>query len=503
MRFKHAIAALLLGLLGLGPGGVPGATAQTPVPSQAPAPAPTPESSGGSFVTPFPENDTYRIQVYGDSLAEGMLGGLIEALTGEPRITLQRRHRKLAAVFGKESEDETPAIEAELGREPPHIAVVMLNPTSGFPWRQPYDRRKFPPGTEAWKDEFDRRRDEWKVLYGARLDRINRAFRRRNIAVYWVGLPILRRQESTDDAQIINELVRERATFNGMKYVDVLASFADEGGAYNAYGPDLAGKSRQLRETDGVHFTQPGYRKLAHFIERELKRDITQARSDRNIPLAGAETEQRRIRPIKPATPATPVAAGPGARPGTAPGLPGLKSDRPGAPSRPAAPAVEGAAGDIKADNARITLKAATAPGRDDAVTLDILRPAIPANVVQLVTRRESVEKASQVGDSILTEIAGGLMVVSSVTAATETAGGDARRATPTNSPYYRALVKGERIEPRSGRADDFPWPRPEALPQPKPVPAAAPASPASKGGPTPPVPAKSPPPAKKAPSKG
>ena len=144
MSFTRAIAALVLCLTASGLGGVQRAAAQTPVPALTPAPAPTPESSGGSFVTPFPENDTYRIQVYGDSLAEGMLGGLIEALTGEPRITLQRKHRKLAGIFGKDSEDETPAIEAELGREPPHIAVVMLNPTSGFPWRQTYDRRKFP-----------------------------------------------------------------------------------------------------------------------------------------------------------------------------------------------------------------------------------------------------------------------------------------------------------------------------------------------------------------------
>ena len=39
-----------------------------------------------------------------------------------------------------------------------------------------------------------------------------------------------------------------------------------------------------LREQDGVHFTTAGYRKLAHFVERELKRDIAQARQDRAVP---------------------------------------------------------------------------------------------------------------------------------------------------------------------------------------------------------------------------
>jgi uncharacterized protein len=36
-------------------------------------------------------------------------------------------------------------------------------------------------------------------------------------------------------------------------------------------------------------------------------------------------------------------------------------------------------------------------------------------------------------------------------------------------SPYYRVLVKGERPEPKPGRADDFSWPRvePPAIPEP------------------------------------
>jgi hypothetical protein len=451
---------------------------------------PRAQEGGGSFVTPFPENDTYRVQVYGDSLAEGLLGGLIEGLSGEARVQVHRKHRKLGNMFRNDAEDESQAIETELAREPAHVAVIMFNPAWGFPWRQSYDRRRFPPGSEAWKDEFDRRRDEWKAAHGPRLDRLMRAFKRRNAAVYVVGLPILRRQEATDDAQALNELARERAVANGMRFIDVLATFADEGGVYTAHGPDLTGKSRQLRESDGVHFTQAGYRKLAHFVEREIKRDIALARSERSIPLAGTEAEQKRIRPQKVAAPA---AATPPARPG-APAAPGSKQDRGPATVRGGPPAADpgGQSGDIRADNARVTLKTLNTQGREDTVVIDILRPSIPANVVQLVTRRESADKASQVGDPVMTEIGGGLTVISSVTPTTEAGAGDARRSAPTNSPYYRALVKGERLEPKPGRADEFPWPRPEALPQPPPrpepvrAPAARPTAPEvpSKGAP-------------------
>src|SRR5437868_13390540 len=33
---------------------------------------------GGSFINPFPENDTYQVQVVGDWLADGLMGGLGE-----------------------------------------------------------------------------------------------------------------------------------------------------------------------------------------------------------------------------------------------------------------------------------------------------------------------------------------------------------------------------------------------------------------------------------------
>ncbi|MFM9938592.1 MAG: DUF459 domain-containing protein [Hyphomicrobiaceae bacterium] len=454
------------------------------------------DAGGGSFLTPFPEAETYRVQVYGDSLAEGLLGGLIEGLTGEARVLVQKKHRKLTTMLRTDGEDEAAAIDTELGRELAHIAVVMINPGDRYPWRQPFPRG-MRANSDAWKDEFDRRRDEWKAVHGAKLDKLMRTLKRRGAAAYFVGLPILRRQEPTDDAQIVNELVRERAYVNGMRFIDVLATFADEDGAYTQQGPDLAGKIRQLRENDGVHFTSAGYRKLAYFVEREIKRDIAQARTERSIPLAGTEAEQKRIRPVK-----TAAADAPTARPGV-PTVPGTKAG-PGPAARPVASALEAGGGDIRADNARITIKSTNAQGRDDSLTIDILRPSIPANVVQLVTRRESADRASQVGDPLVTEMPGGLMLVASVTPASEAgAPGDGRRTTATNTVYYRALVKGERIEPKPGRADDFPWPRPESQPLPRIEPAAAPKAAPKPAPPAaqPATPAKNPPP-KKAPAK-
>jgi hypothetical protein len=39
-------------------------------------------------------------------------------------------------------------------------------------------------------------------------------------------------------------------------------------------GPDFEGQIRRLRSGDGNHFTQPGARKLAHYVEREIQRAL-------------------------------------------------------------------------------------------------------------------------------------------------------------------------------------------------------------------------------------
>ena len=60
-------------------------------------------------------------------------------------------------------------------------------------------------------------------------------------------------------------------------------------------GPDMTGQVKRLRADDGMHFTMRGYLKLAHFVEKELRRDLNLAKIERNIPLAGNEEEQAKV----------------------------------------------------------------------------------------------------------------------------------------------------------------------------------------------------------------
>ena len=412
----------------------------------APSPVRAQTNEGGSFLDPFPENDKYRVQVWGDQMGDGLQEGLAELIAAEPRLQLDKKHRWLSGIMKADIDQEAKTIETALATGAPHIAVVILGAGDRIPLRRANNRR------------FNVGSDEWKEEYGRRLDLVMRAMRKRQVAVFWVGLPVMRRQEVTDDAEVINELIRSRALANGVRYIDIFASFAGPDKSYDANGPDLAGKIRNLRDNDGVHFSGAGYRKVAYFVERELKRAAAQAWDERTIPLAGSEDEQSRIRP--PSTVKLAPLAASVAKKSTAGPAAGA-SDGPGA----AKPGEANSPGDrgVMAEHSRITLKSIGTQGREESVTLEILRPAIPATVVALLTRRESENKASQVGDTVMTEILGGLTVVSSVTPLAEPTG-ERRRTAAAASPLSSVLQRGETLPPKPGRADEMPWPRLEPV---------------------------------------
>ncbi len=392
----------------------------------------------GSFLTPFPEGDVYQVSVLGDGYALGLLDGLFEAMGQDPRLVIQRKVRDIPTVMSADFDNRVAGLERDIAAEALNIAVVMVGESDRVSLRSSTGRR-VPPGSPEWMTEYARR-----------VDVLMKAVKRKNPGVYWVGLPILARGDANEQAQKMNDVLRDRAYLNGFKYIDAYAGFADESGAYSAYGPDMQGKIRVLRQGDGVSFTDAGNRKLAHFVEKELRRDLNQARASRTIPLLGGEEEQAKVNPdnaVKTPAPSSPAF-------GSAVSPPVVKA----ASSTGSAPTPANATdGEQKAENGRITLKVVDASGREDKQTIEIVRPAIPASVVALMARRES---GGQLGDLLVDQIPGGLTVMSSITPSGNRSRG---KVSPTQAPYFRLLVKGERLTPKPGRADDNTWPRSDA----------------------------------------
>ncbi|MEQ8825591.1 MAG: DUF459 domain-containing protein [Filomicrobium sp.] len=400
---------------------------------------------GASYVTPFPQGDTYKVQVVGDSLAEGLIYGLRATMKTEPRISLAPNVSKLTRATFNTFDTKFKNIKSSLLTSGSHIAIVVLGTQ---------DRRRIRAknGRRYWIGT-----PEWRAEYARRIDEMMKSLKGSGIAVYWVGLPKMRSRDADAGAQIINEIIRERAYLNSIRFIDIYNSFVDEQGAYSAFGPDMGGNVKRLRWRDGIHFTGAGYGKVAHYVTREIKRDLKQAKAERNVPLAGGESAQAAIRAaVKEETKKKEQA------------LTGWKASVDEAKQKvterqaPQQFFLNAAGGEQKAEHGRINLKSVDLSGQEKIISLEILRPAIPASVVALVTRKKTRSRAARLGDTLVDETTNGLNIMSTVTPPSAAAAiGTERKLSLARTPFFRVLVKGERLPARSGRADDFSWPPP------------------------------------------
>ncbi|WP_339030725.1 SGNH family hydrolase [Bradyrhizobium symbiodeficiens] len=314
-----------------------------------------------------------NVLVIGDAMADWLAYGLEDAYAEQPDMGVIRKHRTTSGLIKYqprgEPSDWAAAARGILETEKPDVIVVMLGLNDRSAIREPAAdktdkaaadkdkkndkgaRAKQPakpgdakPGndTAAKPDDkpadadlpqddadnadtpaaapektarnpnglYEFRDERWIELYGKKIEELAGVLKSKGVPVLWVGLPAIRGQKGTADMLFLDSLYREGAAKAGITYVDVWDGFVDEAGRFLQKGPDFEGQIRQLRSGDGVYFTKPGARKLAHYVERE----ITRLLAGRSGPIA---------LPSEPATPDTSAEPGkPAPRPLAGPIVP-------------------------------------------------------------------------------------------------------------------------------------------------------------------------------------
>ena len=140
------------------------------------------------------------------------------------------------------------------------------------------------------------RSDEWTVAYTKKIDATVAALKSAGVPVFWVGLPSIRGPKSTNEVQYLDELSRSRVEKAGVTFIDVWDGFVDDSGRFTLQGPDFEGQTRRLRTSDGLHFTKSGARKLAHYLEREIRRVTTPGSEPIALPQSEPQIAPRRPR---------------------------------------------------------------------------------------------------------------------------------------------------------------------------------------------------------------
>jgi len=258
-----------------------------------------------------PVTPTTSVVVLGDAMADWLAYGLEDALSDSPEIAIIRKNKNHSGLLRYEAKGDLDwwhVARDTLAQEKANYVVMML----GVSDRQNIRERDLAKEADKkkGKDQADKpaaekdaqsknqveeqeqggivalesqpgkkasgviefRTDQWAEIYSKRIDETIAALKSKGVPVFWVGLPSIRGTKSTADAVYLNDLYRARAERAGVVYIDVWDGFVDEAGKYSNFGPDYEGQMRRLRSSDGVFFTKSGALKLAHYVDREIRR---------------------------------------------------------------------------------------------------------------------------------------------------------------------------------------------------------------------------------------
>ena len=201
-----------------------------------------------------------RIGVFGDSMADGLYAGLYRDLQQTPNVTVSKFSQVSTGLSRYDYVDIQAKTRGQLEEQPVDVAVMLFgtNDAQGIEM----DGQIHPFGS-----------DGWKAAYAKRVDDLVALLRSRDVAVYWVGLPRMKRASFEAKMTLINGVVEARMRALGVPYIETTDLTSNGEGGYEAYLPTDSGRRVLMRANDGIHMSMAGYLRMSAPVSARLKRD--------------------------------------------------------------------------------------------------------------------------------------------------------------------------------------------------------------------------------------
>ena len=247
-------------------GGAASASASPPPPTVSPAalPAPVAPAAIAPVLTPLAEraaSGRLRIGVFGDSMADGLWTGLYREMQDQPGVTVTKFSEVSTGLSRYDYVDIQAKTARQIAEQPVDVAVILFGTNDAQAIS--LDGKIHDFGTEGWK-----------AAYAKRVDDLVTLLRGRNVAVYWVGLPAMKRAGFDARMTLINEVVSARMQALGVPYLETRTLTENAQGEYDAYLAETGtGRRRLMRANDGIHMSMAGYLRLTEPVAARLRRD--------------------------------------------------------------------------------------------------------------------------------------------------------------------------------------------------------------------------------------
>lgn len=268
-------------------GGSANASAPASVPTE-PAAPPAAVVAARPVVTPLTTRmarGQLRIGVFGDSMADGLWAALYRDLNSVSGVSVTKFSEVSTGLSRYDYVDIQAKTARQLDEQPMDVAVILFgtNDAQGIS----LDGEVHPFGT-----------DGWKAAYAQRVDDLVALLRSRDVAVYWVGLPRMKREGFDARMTLINDVVAARMAALDVPYIDTVPLTANDAGGYEAYLPTDSGRRTLMRANDGIHMSMAGYLRIGNPVAAILKHD---AGLDRPRPEASPGLVSAATPPVSPA----------------------------------------------------------------------------------------------------------------------------------------------------------------------------------------------------------
>lgn len=230
-----------------------------PMPAAATAPVAAPVAP----VTPLSARlaqGPLRIGVFGDSMADGLYAGLYRDLQDQPNVSVAKFSQVSTGLSRYDYVDIHARTRGQLDAQPVDVAVMLFGTNDA-------------QGIDTGEAVHMFGTDGWKAAYGRRIDDLVGLLRSRDVAVYWVGLPRMKRDGFDGRMMLINGVVEARMRALGVPYIETVSLTSNDEGGYEAYLPTGSGRRVLMRAHDGIHMSMAGYLRMSAPVAARLKRD--------------------------------------------------------------------------------------------------------------------------------------------------------------------------------------------------------------------------------------
>lgn len=218
--------------------------------------------------------DAKKVLVVGDFIAASLGDGLKVAFETTPGVVIETRANGSSGLVRNDYFDWPKILPDYASELKPSVIVVSLGAN---------DRQMVRIGDT--KEQF--RTDRWTEEYRKRVNALATLARKDGLPVLWVGMPPFQSSAMTADMVTFNGLFREEVEKVGGQFIDIWDGFVDEGGKFVLTGSDINGQQVRLRGSDGINLTKAGKRKLAFYVEKDIRKLLGEAAATTDVP--GAE----------------------------------------------------------------------------------------------------------------------------------------------------------------------------------------------------------------------